>query len=106
MLSMEPWPSCPPPPPPPEASFFLFFFAQRRPHALQSVLGPLGPLRHSGILMYLDYCQLNCQDWLDLKRYSPQSVQTYSSATLSFFFFSPVRGSRSMGIAIPASPLI
>lgn len=27
---------------------FFSFFAQRSPQALQSVLGPLGPLRHSG----------------------------------------------------------
>lgn len=27
---------------------FFSFLAHRRPQALQSVLGPLGPLRHSG----------------------------------------------------------
>ncbi len=29
-------------------SVFLMRFAQRSPQALQSVLGPVGPLRHSG----------------------------------------------------------
>src|ERR1700748_2768944 len=59
------------------------------PQALQRVFGPLGPLRHSG------------------ESNVPQSVQTYSSATLSFFFFSElVLLSRSGSIAIPASPLI
>lgn len=39
-----------PPPAPPGLFWFLFFsfLAHRRPHALHSVLGPLGPLRHSG----------------------------------------------------------
>src|ERR1700753_1203710 len=59
------------------------------PQALQRVFGPLGPLRHSG------------------ESNVPQSVRTYSSATLSFFFFSElVLLSRSGSIAIPASPVI
>jgi hypothetical protein len=32
----------------PLPGFFFSFFAQRRPHALHSVLGPVGPFRHSG----------------------------------------------------------
>jgi len=68
--------------------FFFSFFAHRSPQALHNVFGPLGPFRHSG------------------ESRVPQSVHTYSSEALSFFFFSPVRGSRSTGIAIPASPLI
>jgi hypothetical protein len=31
-----------------EPDFLFSFLAHRRPQALQSVLGPLGPLRHSG----------------------------------------------------------
>jgi hypothetical protein len=38
------------------------------PQALHNVFGPFGPFRHSG------------------ESSVPQSVQTYSSATLSFFF--------------------
>src|ERR1700761_2921885 len=60
-----------------------------RPHALQRVFGPFGPLRHSG------------------ESNVPQSVQTYSSATLSFFFLSELALlSRSGSIAMPASPFI
>lgn len=53
---------------------FFSFFAHRKPHALHSVLGPFGPLRHSG------------------ESSVPQSAHTYSSATLSFFlsFFAAV----------------
>jgi hypothetical protein len=32
----------------PLPGFFFSFFAQRSPHALHSVLGPVGPFRHSG----------------------------------------------------------
>lgn len=32
----------------PLLGFFFSFFAQRRPHALHSVFGPVGPFRHSG----------------------------------------------------------
>ncbi|KAG9967029.1 hypothetical protein KCU61_g361, partial [Aureobasidium melanogenum] len=70
-------------------AFFFSFLAHRKPHALHNVLGPLGPLRHSGLSRV------------------PQSAQTYSSATLSFFFFSLVPSrSLSSKIAMPASPLI
>jgi hypothetical protein len=86
--------------------FFFSFFAQRtitvsmshvpgpgfgdsRPHALHSVLGPFGPLRHSG------------------ESKVPQSVHTYSSAILSFFFLSEeFLPSRSSDICMPASPRI
>ena len=32
----------------PFPGFFFSFFAQRKPHALHKVFGPVGPFRHSG----------------------------------------------------------
>ncbi len=83
--------------------FFFSFLAQRRPHALQRVFGPLGPLRHSGESKVPIIVSIHVQ--VRHRGNLPQSVQTYSSGNLIFFFLSP-RNSLSRGIAMPASPLI
>lgn len=87
---------------------FFSFLAHRRPQALQSVLGPLGPFRHSGesmvpVVLVSTIC---CQKAMKKRANKPQSVQTYSSTAFNRrFFFSAARPSGSLGMAMPASPV-
>jgi len=67
------------------ALFFWFRLAHRRPHALQRVFAPSGPLRHSGLSVL------------------PQVTQTYCGAAVPFFpLFPAVTLSSELPAAAPA----